>query len=1534
MAAIMKVMAIVCVLLLVVVIQAMAVPAKSKSVTAILESKWRNTPYLLEMSEYLAEENNDHFWNFINSIAELNLAKALGADSQDEDIYHLGLKYAGQLLSPVRLNLLKFSLSVRSYSPKIEMYNQMANDLPPPAGCSSFIDIHGEITCDLSEVPSLITTATDRERPSIYKVDHQYPGSGSGDVVVILYGQVGNPESDFPKYHKELQRLATGGQIIYVLRHYIKDKPDNKVRLSGYGVELAIKSTEYKAVDDSQVKDDEESDDVIPEGEDEVQGFDFNTLRKLHPEREEKLKTFRNHLIETSNDMAPLKVWQLQDISLQAAQRVLSSPSEDALRVMRDTSQNFPTQARSLVKTPVKKEVKDEMKLNQDHIGRTLGMSPGEAMMLINGLQIDTDIADPFMLLDLLRSETKLMEGLNSLGLTGSTMNKFMQISPESNEASYAIDIRDHAVEFINDLETDKKYKHWYGTVQDILRPTFPGMLRQVRKNFFHLVFMVDPTKPESGDILEQAEAFNINNAPVRIGIVFVVNDNDVDGKHDAGVAMVRAYNFAKSDYGSGGKALSFLTKIYQHAKGDDVKVEHVIARLKKSFPGESIDDIIGKDSDYDDKRAAGKAFFEKTGLGELPQVLINGVPLKKDELDDIAFEEAVLSHILQHTPDFQRAVWQGEINDRTNILDWTMSRPNVMPRLNPRVLTPGLTHIDLSSKPAEIDIDNFDEFSKLTSGDMSSTLAQSMKYLTKRDDYSIRPATNWVVCDLHDAKGRLLFHEAIKQMKSSNKVRLGVIHNPSIEPQEDTHWLAKAVNAALKTQNRNYAKNFIVKMLKDENIVAIEKGEKTLEDLTVHGMDVTAFNDAYAKSTVKFIQSHQYFSQFVLNVAPGQRAVLTNGKIFGPFKSDEEFLLEDFNLVEKFVTGVAAESIQKTVNSLKLSREEEDGLSDLVMKIDALLTASPQSEERKDVSFRATEHSVLTLEPEDNDSIVFDVVAILDPLTREAQKWTALFISLMDIANVKLQLFLNCREKLSEMPLKNFYRYVLESEVGFRPDGSFTAGPIAKFSDMPQDPLFTLNMITPEGWLVESVRSPYDLDNIKLQEVDNYVYGHFELEYLLLEGHCIDLTTGQPPRGLQFTLGTKNQPVTVDTIVMANLGYFQLKAKPGAWMLRLRQGRSAEIYEVASHGGTDTPDNSNDVIAVMDSFKSKILRLKVQKKPDKLDEDLLSGDGEESDGGIWDSISSFTGGSGKKKSDEEKDKTLNIFSLASGHLYERFLRIMMLSVLKNTQSPVKFWFLKNYLSPTFKEFIPHMAKEYGFDYELVQYKWPRWLHQQTEKQRIIWGYKILFLDVLFPLDVQKIIFVDADQIVRTDLQELADFDLEGAPYGYTPFCDSRKEMNGFRFWKSGYWASHLAGRKYHISALYVVDLKKFRRIAAGDRLRGQYQGLSQDPNSLSNLDQDLPNNMIHQVAIKSLPQEWLWCETWCSDSELSRAKTIDLCNNPLTKEPKLTAAMRIVPEWTDYDNEIKAFQDRLSNNTSKSSKKTHQTKKDSHQEL
>ena len=92
-------------------------------------------------------------------------------------------------------------------------------------------------------------------------------------------------------------------------------------------------------------------------------------------------------------------------------------------------------------------------------------------------------------------------------------------------------------------------------------------------------------------------------------------------------------------------------------------------------------------------------------------------------------------------------------------------------------------------------------------------------------------------------------------------------------------------------------------------------------------------------------------------------------------------------------------------------------------------------------------------------------------------------------------------------------------------------------------------------------------------------------------------------------------------------------------------------------------------------------------------------------------------------------------------------------------------------------------------------------------------------------------------------------------------------------------------------------------------QLRATYEGLSADPNSLANLDQDLPNYLQAVVKIFSLPPQWLWCETWCDDASLATAKTIDLCNNPLTKTPKLENALRIVPEWTTYDQRVHDFE-------------------------
>uniref|UniRef100_A0A8C7MW15 UDP-glucose ceramide glucosyltransferase-like 1 n=1 Tax=Oncorhynchus kisutch TaxID=8019 RepID=A0A8C7MW15_ONCKI len=1406
------------------------------------------------------------FWDFVDTISFTESVRSY---------YNLVIKKAGQFLTVLQVNLLKFALSLRSYSPAVHASQQIGSDESPPEACLAFVSVHGQHGCSTKDLKKLLKAAAGRPKPYLYKNEHRYPGLNKTDVpVVILYAEIGTKK--FGSFHKVLAEKAAEGKLIYVLRHFVAEPRPQKMLLSGYGVELAIKSTEYKAVDDTQVKVNTDVDDI-----DEVQGFLFGKLKNSHPDLQEQLGELRKHLLESTNDMAPLKVWELQDLSFQAAARIMSVPTFDALKLMRDLSQNFPSKARSLTRVSVNQEMRREIEENQKRLSETMGIHPGDGGLFINGLHIDLDVHNPFSILDTIRGEAKILEGLHNLGIKEENLGKLLRLPMNPVEENYALDIRHPAITWINDIETDSMYRSWPSGVQELLRATFPGVIRQIRRNFFNLVLLLDPVQEESIELVKLAELFYKHKIPLRIGFVFVVNtDDEVDGTTDAGVAFFRLLNYIADEYD--------LSQMYNKVEiGEALSVDTVSAYLKKKFPKASAARILGEDSEYDDKRKAGAVFYKKSGLGPLPLALFNGVPLNAEEMDPDELETVILQRIMDTTNFFQRAVYMGQLTEGTDVVDHLMDQANMVPRINPLILSTDRTYLDLTASPGnKYHILDTTMYSYLDSKDKTAIIAKRMKYFTKNGK---RPVTVWIVGDFEKASGRRLLLNALKHLRASAGVRVGVIDNPSGgAPSEDSTVLYRAVWAALLTQKNKAAVEFVQKILKEETVQLLQQGTK-MKNLLVKGMDADAFEKKFNTMEVDFIRSQQLFCRDVLKLHTGQRAVVSNGRILGPFEDEEEFNVEDFHLLEKITLSTTAEKVKARIK--QMGTEDVSDVS--VMKVDALLAAAPKGEGRRDFRFVKDEHSVIHFAPRE-DEVFYDVVAIVDPVTREAQKMSPLLIVLSQVVNVKLQVFMNCRAKLSDMPLKSFYRFVLESDVSFLANETVSAGPVAHFLELPESPLLTLNMITPESWMVEAVSSPYDLDNIHLQEVLSVVTAEYELEHLLLEGHCFDLSTGQPPRGLQFTLGMSQDPLMQDTIVMANLGYFQLKANPGAWILKLREGRSEDIYQILAHDGTDSPADSGDVKVVLNSFHSKIIKVRVQKKSDRISEDLLSEATENK--GIWDSIDG----------EKNREDVLNIFSVASGHLYERFLRIMMLSVLQHTKTPVKFWFLKNYLSPSFKESIPYMAEAYGFQYELVQYKWPRWLHQQTEKQRIIWGYKILFLDVLFPLAVDKIIFVDADQIVRADLKELRDLNLEGAPYGYTPFCDSRKEMEGYRFWKTGYWASHLGNRRYHISALYVVDLKKFRKIAAGDRLRGQYQALSQDPNSLSNLDQDLPNNMIHQVAIKSLPQEWLWCETWCDNASKTTAKTIDLCNNPKTKEPKLSAAVRIVPEWVEYDNKIK----------------------------
>lgn len=184
-------------------------------------------------------------------------------------------------------------------------------------------------------------------------------------------------------------------------------------------------------------------------------------------------------------------------------------------------------------------------------------------------------------------------------------------------------------------------------------------------------------------------------------------------------------------------------------------------------------------------------------------------------------------------------------------------------------------------------------------------------------------------------------------------------------------------------------------------------------------------------------------YSQRVLNLKEGERAVVANGRVLGPLEENESFSSEDFNLLERFSSTVYLDKIN---NILTKDGDEEDGTlsfsylkictfclinycflyvfildisSNVLLKIVSLLVSRPQTKSRFDINFGGDEHSVVKIPAPHPDQVAFDIVAIVDPVSRGAQKLGPILQVLQEVLNCNIRVFLNCVEKNSDMPVK-----------------------------------------------------------------------------------------------------------------------------------------------------------------------------------------------------------------------------------------------------------------------------------------------------------------------------------------------------------------------------------------------------------------------------------------------------------------------------------------------------------------------------------
>ncbi|KAE9396725.1 glycosyltransferase family 24 protein [Gymnopus androsaceus JB14] len=1470
--------------------------AASPPVKVSLRTSWPAPPFLVEIIETVALENPDSFFPFLDHVTDPEVVTITPNDAP-EAIYSSSLEVAnnmGLFAESGVLASIEMNLALHSATPKIEAfyhhYSEAVGESARNKECGSWVDWYGSVVCDveslahlagLDTIDSTENNSSNYTKPKILPFDHIYPPSGSKletpPRTAILYASLSS--SNFRELHSYLMRLANHPEprIEYILRHVPPENLDASKRsyLSGYSVALDLKKMDYLALDDRHLG--AQQDDLADSEEQEAETVVVDPIVSL-------INSYPENATAPDANTPPTED-ELRLIGLQASQLIMDSPNP--LLTLTHLSQNFPKYVTALARRVVVNEsLAEEIHENQ------LRVSNGISAMWLNGVAVADKDINPFGLLRLLKKERGVMSELMGLGLEKGEAVELLT-HPQVSAAQDSKDVLDGLVDssdrieggdviiWWNDIEKDKRLVTLSYPVFSMLIPLL------CRRNLFNMVLVLDMSRPANLVFVAGTLHSIIERGfPFRFGIVPTAETED-------SAQMARLIYFLLDNFGRKITMNDFLKRIAQPMSVPGFKGSLQWAEVRREFdylmateakagaPTEKtsvdFDSIIsGTNPAYATRLGATASAFP-TGHG-----FVNGKYFVFDE----NFLRNMQTEIARQLVHLQEEIYAGHLTDDDNetISTYFYDLPTTRRRRSKYVL-PSKDNLEIVSLPELLSESGF------------GVTPASFVYPAESE---LIPVTMYVVADLN-AKGGLAFvKEALLSMDKNPNTRIAFVHNPApVLGQEAPQ------SASVSSIFAHLVVNGQLSKISAEKLVQALGGEDEVNALELEDLD----NHKSIKHA-NFVEACQRFTR-TIGIEEGESAVVVNGRIIGPI-APKEFLAADFLDLQEYELLKRIQPVLSALESIRpgLKNLDRASIAHTVSMASSVIAAIQQPDPSevglpRNRNYRTLESNYTMFEIGDNTTALYQIGVILSPLSETAQRWSSLLQWLSHMPDTYIEVRLN-PTPYTEVPLKKFFRYNLRTSLSFDESGQEISSQTV-FHNLPVEPIYTLAMDVPSSWLVRPREAMYDLDNIQLGSLapeDSSVDAIFELDYIVVEGHARDTKMQAPPRGVQLQLVSGSVPID-DTQVVANLGYFQFKAKPGVFKLEIREGRGRDIFVTESVGneGWESPsvDEVGNEITVT-SFEGQTLYPRLTRVPGMEREDVLAEEEDEDDetgfvGNIFSSVKSLFGAAEEKEEEVEvanEQADINIFTVASGLLYERFASIMILSVLRNTNSTVKFWFIENFLSPSFLEFIPHLAEAYNFKYELVTYKWPSWLRAQKEKQRIIWAYKILFLDVLFPMDLKKVIFVDADQIVRADLQELVDLDLHGAPYA----------MEGFRFWKTGYWKDFLDGRPYHISALYVVDLVRFRQ----DILRTSYHQLSMDPNSLANLDQDLPNNLQREVPIYSLHEDWLWVG---SKDRLHRAKTIDLCQNPLTKEPKLARA-RQIPEWEEYDSEIARFARKL----------------------
>lgn len=532
----------------------------SRAVHVSISTDWVACP-VAEVAEYLADQSNSLFVAYLERLCNLP-----SRDVSSET----ALAIASELLPPSQLSLLRTSVGMGVYKPRVQSQHSISAHLGDPCQGRAFLVVSplNSIYCDFDSYISGNAVSSREDLAGseefLAKNDHFLFEVSSPDATkVTIYGMYSS--DSFCSLYSHARESLSGVSVAVRLSllNASSRGADGGNTLHGYGVWLDIKNMEYKTLDDHT------SSSSQP-GDGDIEDADEEASKPAEGVTED----------EDDGGSSTMEVKKIRDLGLQVIASV--SKADDRLATLEDILYNFPSRASQLSKKRVTRSLRYSLtEWYQQGMHQTLAHN----MLYLNGQQVDLSGAS-FNVFDVfakLTSENTHLRALSFLPVSAGVKSKLVDLAisvnaPNPNKLPdiHRIDVSlgsKRVLSFINNLEKDAMYRRWPTSVRQLLMPAWS--LHSVAKNMYTVIAIVDPLSESGASLLLEVRDLHQQQFPIRFGIVLspgkvprTAAATDRTALSEASWAtrthIVELFAFAR-EYMSSSAAMDFLMSLSEH---------------------------------------------------------------------------------------------------------------------------------------------------------------------------------------------------------------------------------------------------------------------------------------------------------------------------------------------------------------------------------------------------------------------------------------------------------------------------------------------------------------------------------------------------------------------------------------------------------------------------------------------------------------------------------------------------------------------------------------------------------------------------------------------------------------------------------------------------------------------------------------------------------------------------------------------------------------------------------------------------------